>query len=119
MSSAARRAQLAVALFESLLVADFVLWHPRRFSAPTAVLAIALGVLPWALMAPALWRGDRRRHVWATLLTAPYLGYGLMDVIANPGARTYAGALVLLACALFVALVAFLRLSRARAPAPP
>ena len=54
----------------------------------------------------------------ATLLTAPYLGYGLMEVLANPGARLYAGALVLVAFATFVALLASLRLSPPPAAAP-
>ncbi len=111
-------ARNAIALLEALLVADFALWHALRFSTPTAALLIALATIPWLAIAPALWRGERRRHAWATLLTAPYLGYGLMEMLANPGARRYAGALVLIAFALFVALTAFLRLSRPTAPAP-
>jgi uncharacterized membrane protein len=83
------------------------------------VLILCLGVLPWLAIAPSLWRGDRRRHAWATLLTAPYLAYGMMEILANPGARTYAAGLVLSAFLLFVALTAFLRLSRPRAPASP
>ena len=118
MTGRAARARHCVALFELLLVGDFALWHALRFSAATATLLVTLGVLPWLAIAPALWRGDRRRHVWATLLTAPYLGYGLMEVLANPGARGYAASLVMLAFALFVALVAFLRVSRPRTPAP-
>ena len=118
MTAAATRARHLVALLELLLVMDFGIWHALRFSVATAGLLIALGVLPWVLLAPGLWRGDRLRHVWATLLVAPYLCYGIMEVLANPGARPYAGGLVLIACALFTALVAFLRVSRRRAPAP-
>ncbi len=118
MTAAAARARNLVALLELLLVADFTLWHASRFSAGTAGLLIALGVLPWASLAPGLWRGERRRHVWATLLVAPYLCYGIMEVLANPGARRYAGGLILITGALFVALVGFLRVSRPRAPAP-
>ena len=118
MTAATTRARNLVALLELLLVADFTLWHASRFSTGTATRLIALGVLPWAVLAPGLWRGDRIRHVWATLLAAPYLCYGIMEVLANPGARGYAGGLVLITCALFIALVAYLRVSRPRAPAP-
>ena len=112
---ALRRAAVALA---GLLCVLFVLWHGARYSAPTATLAAALGVAPWLALAPGLWRGDRRRCVLATLLTVPYLGYGLMEVLANPGARRYAGATVLLAFAVFVALIACLRLSRPATAAP-
>jgi len=112
---AARAATLALA---GLLCALFVRWHAARHGAPTAALAAVLGVAPWLALAPGLWRGDRRRYLAATLLTTPYLGYGLMEVLANPGARAYAGALVLLAFAVFIAALAFLRLSRPSTAAP-
>lgn len=111
-------ARYAVALLEVVLLADFALWHAARYSAPTAALLVLLASAPWLAIAPSLWRGDRRRHAWATLLTAPYLGYGMMEMLANPGARRWAGLLVLAAFALFVALTAFLRLSRPPGRAP-
>ena len=115
---ALRAVRGVVATLIGLLCAVFVTWHGARYSAPTAALAGALGVAPWLAIAPGLWRGDRRRYLVATLLTAPYLGYGLMEVLANPGARRYAGALVLLAFAVFVALLSVLRLSRPATAAP-
>lgn len=119
MSDQARlAARNAVAVLELLLIADFALWHALRYSPPTAALLIALAVIPWLAIAPSLWRGNRRRHAWATLLTAPYLGYGLMEMLANRGARVWAGVLVLAAFVLFVALTAFLRISRPPARAP-
>ena len=45
----------------------------------------------------------------AAFLTTPYLVYGLTEVLANPGARAYAGMTVLAAFALFVALIHTLR----------
>lgn len=119
MSPAAVSARRAVLACEALLVLDFCAWHATRFSAATAALIVCLGVLPWISIAPSLWRGDRRRHAWATLLTAPYLAYGMMEMLANAGARAFAAGLVLSAFALFVALTAFLRLSRPRVPASP
>jgi len=116
--AALRAARNAVAILVVLLCALFALWHAARYTAPTAALATAIGVAPWLAFAPGLRRGDRSRTLAATLLTVPYLGYGLMEVLANPGARVYAGALVLLAFALFVALLACLRLSRPSAAAP-
>ena len=117
-TSALRATRDAIAALVVLLCGLFVLWHAARYSAPTAILACVLGVTPWLLVGPGLWRGDRQRHIAATLLTVPYVGYGLMEVLANPGVRVYAGALVLLAFALFVALLARLRLSRRSAAAP-
>lgn len=115
---ALRAVRGAVAALIGVLCTVFVLWHGARYSAATATLAVALGVAPWVAIAPGLWRGDRRRYLVATLLTVPYIAYGLMEVLANPGARRYAGALVLLAFAVFVALLAFLRLSRPATAAP-
>jgi uncharacterized membrane protein len=116
--AALRAARAAVAVLVALLCALFVLWHAQRYSAATAALAGALGVAPWLALAPGLWRGRPRHYVVATLLTTPYLGYGLMEAIANPGARRWAAALVLVAFAVFAVLLAFLRLSRPAAAAP-
>jgi uncharacterized membrane protein len=117
-AAARTAARNAVAGLVGLLCALFVIWHVARYGAATAAVACAIGVLPWVAVLPGLWRGDRQRHIVATLLTAPYLGYGLMEVLANPGARLYAGALVLVAFATFVALLASLRLSRPATAAP-
>jgi len=118
MSTGHRTARNVVALLQLVVLGDFALWHALRFSAPTAMLLSALAFAPWAVLAPSLWRGDRRRHAWATLVTAPYLAYGLMEMLANPGARPFAAALVLSSFALFVALTAYLRVSRPTSPAP-
>ena len=115
---AQRAARIAAVALVALLCAEFALWHVVRFSAPTAALVGALGVAPWFAIGPSLWRGDRARYAAATLLTTPYLGYGFMEMLANPGARAWAAALVLLAFAVFVALVVYLRLTRPAAAAP-
>jgi uncharacterized membrane protein len=108
---------LAFVLLLALLTV-FVIWHNERFSPRTALIAGAVGVAPWLLAARGLWRGGRDSYLAALLLTTPYLCYGLMEVLANPGARGYAGATVGLAFALAVALVACLRVNRPTAAAP-
>ena len=100
------------------LLGLFVLWHVTRFSAPTALLACTLAVVPWLLMIPAFRRGAPDAYLGALLLTTPYLGYALMEVLANPGARPFAAASVFASFALAVVLVAALRISRRRAAAP-
>jgi uncharacterized membrane protein len=113
------RAVRALALvLLAALGAVFVYWHVLRLSPHAALLASALGVAPWLLLVRGLWRGSARAYVGALLLTTPYLGYGLMEVIANPGARRYAATMLFVAFALAVALVAFLRVSRRAAAAP-
>lgn len=117
MSALARARALAFALI-ALLLALFAVWHVGRFSPATALLAIGLAVGPWLLAARALRRGRPDAYLGALLLTTPYLGYGLMEVVANPGARVFAAATVFVSFALAVALTACLRLSRLEARGP-
>ena|GEM_PF-662642 len=107
-----RRARQAVLATLGAFALAFMLWHLTRFSARTAALALALGGAPWLAVARGMWRGERRSHALACLLIVPYLGYGLTEVLANPGARGLAGATVLAGCVACVALVAYLRVSR-------
>jgi uncharacterized membrane protein len=117
----ARALGVARALVLALTVAllgIFVLWHLARFSGQTALIACTLAVGPWLLAIPAFRRGAPEVYLGALLLTTPYLGYALMEVLANPGARPFAAATVFVSFALAVALVAALRISRRRAAAP-
>jgi len=75
-------------------------------------------LLPVLLPLPGLLAGRRRTHAWATLCVAPYFVYGITEVIANPAARSTAAIILFASLAWFVALVRFLRLSRADG-APP
>lgn len=109
---------LSLAPLAALLI-SLAIWHALRFSARTAVLACALALLPWLPLLPGLWRAHRNSQALGLLLTTPYLTYGLMEVLANPGARPLAAATVLLAFAAAVAYAACLRLSRAAAATPP
>jgi len=103
-----------VAVLIATLLAVLIVWHLRRYSAGAAAIALAVLVTPWLLALPGLARRRRRALQMAAFLTTPYLVYGLTEVLANPGARGYAGATVLAAFALFVAIVHALRTATAR-----
>lgn len=93
--------------------------------------ALALSVLAWQfarLRAGSLWpllliapllaplrgllRERRYTYAWSTLLAIGYIVIGLTEVLADPGARLFPALVLFLSCALFIALVAFLRLTR-------
>jgi uncharacterized membrane protein len=99
----------AVFALIATLVAVLVVWHARRYSAGAALISLGLLVTPWLLVLPGIRRRSRQMMQFAAFLTAPYLVYGLTEVLANPGARIYAGMTVLTAFALFAALVYALR----------
>ena len=69
-------------------------------------------LLPVAAPVPGIVRGIRRTYAWATLCVAPYLVYGITEVIANPAVRGAAAAILFASLAWFVALVWYLRASR-------
>jgi len=77
----------------------------------SAALALAL-LVPILLPLPGLLRQRRRTYAWATLCVAPYFIYGVTEVVANPAVRFMAGLILFASLALFVALVACLRLTR-------
>ncbi len=79
---------------------------------PRSALLAVLLLLPLLLPLRGLLRGDRRTHAWATLCVAPYIVYGITESIANPALRSIAAVILLSSLAHFIALVAFLRLSR-------
>jgi uncharacterized membrane protein len=113
--TAAARAALHVAL--AVLVATLFAWHLSRLQPSGAALAILVTAGPWLLLWPALWRRGRRAHVLAAILAAPTIAYALMESLANPGARAFAGTALLAAFAVFVAAGAWLRFTRT-APVP-
>jgi uncharacterized membrane protein len=106
------RSAQSLAAVTALLVLELAAWAFLRYRPATAALLFVVGASPWLLLLPRLARGDRRSTLWAILLTSPYLAYGLMEMLANPGAKLLAAGQVLLAFALFVVAIAHLRLSR-------
>jgi uncharacterized membrane protein len=85
---------------------------------PANLLWTLLMLVPLAAPLPGLWQGRRRTYAWATLCVAPYLIYGVTEVVANPAVRGAAGAILFASLAWFVTLVLYLRLSRNPAGAP-
>lgn len=61
---------------------------------------------------PGLWRGSRYTHAWATLCVLPYLIVGITESVANHDMRLWAGLMLATSLALFVALIAQLRVTR-------
>ena len=113
----ARARTLAFVLL-GLLLALFIAWHARHYRAPTAVLASAVAVAPWLLALRPLVRGRPDAYLGGLMLTTPYLGYALMELVANPGARAIAAVTMFVSFALAVAFTACLRFSRRAAAAP-
>lgn len=72
----------------------------------------AVVTLPLLVFLPALVRSRRRGYAALTLCLVPYLVGALTELVANPGARTWAATTLLLAFALFVMAIVFLRLTR-------
>lgn len=115
-SRALARARLAALATAALLAACVAAAALGSASWPASPGWTVVVLLPVLLPLPGLLRGRRRTYAWATLCVTPYFVYGLTEAIANPGARLAAGAILLASLAWFVALVAFLRWSRATGP---
>ena len=112
--SAARGLTLAMAAILAACVATATL---RSAAWPTNLLWTAAMLLPLAAPLPGLWRGRRRTYAWATLCVAPYVIYGITEVIANPAVRGTASIILFASLGWFIALVLYLRLSRPAAGA--
>lgn len=112
----AERTRLAVlALGAALFAASaYAILREAAGDTGTALLAAAL-LLTLALPLPGILKRIRRTYAWATFCVVPHFVYGLTEVVANPPLRVLAATMVLLATALIVALVAYLRLTRPQA----
>jgi uncharacterized membrane protein len=76
------------------------------------ILAFVL-VAPLAIAVPGLIARNRRTFAWATLCVTPHFIYALTEIVANPAIRDLAASILVLSLGLAVALVAYLRLTRA------
>lgn len=82
-------------------------------SGATVVLAAVLTSPLW-LALPGLHRGTRRTYAWTSLALAFYLVLTLMETVANPSARLWAALGLFVTLAVFVLVIAYLRLTRPR-----
>jgi uncharacterized membrane protein len=84
-------------------------WHASRMQAALLVISLAPLVAPL----PGLIRGLRFTYAWCSLLTIPYMALGLTEIIADSSHRLAPASLLLLAFGWLIALVAYLRVTRA------
>ena len=113
MTAQPLRIARAVALTAAAVLAACVAAASLRSAPWPASLGWTIALLlPLAAPIPGIVRGIRRTYAWATLCVAPYFIYGITEVIANPAVRGAAAAILFASFAWFVALVAYLRLSR-------
>ncbi|MGH8186401.1 MAG: DUF2069 domain-containing protein [Steroidobacteraceae bacterium] len=102
-----------VVAVELALIALLFAWALAPGFSLSGLLWAAIGTAPLWIAAPRLRAGHQRTYKWMTMLVVPYVVFGLTELIANPRARPWAMACSLIAFALFVLLIAYLR-----APAP-
>ena len=112
LAASARSMRLrALALF-ALLGSSVVLAALRSFTWPRSLLVATLLLFPLLLPLPGILRAHRRTYAWATLCVTPYFIYGFTELVANPGLRVVATAMLLASLGLVAVLVAYLRLTR-------
>jgi len=95
------------------------LWTALTFS----LLAWMFAGYPWPLCVAAalpllaplrgLVLGRRHTYLWATLFAIPYFAFSLTELLVNPRARLVASLSLVLVVSWFLAMIAFLRASRA------
>jgi uncharacterized membrane protein len=108
----AKRLRIAVIANTAALVVALILWRAMTgFSAADAVLIVIL-TLPVAIAIPKLLAGNRRTYAWMTLAVTPFLVVAMTEAVANPESRTWAGLCLVVAFALFVLLIGYLRVTR-------
>jgi uncharacterized membrane protein len=113
-TAAALQVRRAVLVNIALLAVCVAIAALRTGAWPHGLVLAGALVAPLALPLSGIVQHRRRTFAWATLCVTPYFIYGATEVIANPRVRVLAGAILVASLALFVSLVAYLRLTRAR-----
>jgi len=108
--NAGRISTLVVSLLFGL-IAVIVAWQLRMDISPQRLLIATVLTCPlWAPLRGLL-RRSRRTYAWATLCVIPYFILGVTEAVANPQGRLWSGLCLGLAFALFVLLIAYLRVT--------
>lgn len=94
------------------LIALVVLWQLEDGISSARLLLSLLLTLPLLAPLSGLIRHNRRTYAWATLCVIPYFVLGVTEVVANPQTRAWSATCLALALLLFVALIAYLRVTR-------
>lgn len=87
-----------------------IVWLIAEHVSIARALMAALVAAPVLIALPGLFGDCRRTYAWMTLAIIPYLALALMETIANPAVRVWAFIGVLTTFALFIVLIARLRL---------
>lgn len=112
-AGATRARGLALALLATLAAVSLLAAYQGERSAVTFWLLVVFLTGPLAIAVPGMLARNRRTFAWATLCVTPHFIYALTEIVANPSIRVLAALILLLSLALVVALVAYLRLTRA------
>lgn len=102
--------RLVVLALLAALAAALVAWQRAPLAAGS--LAPLLWLVPLLFPLPGLIRGKRYTYAWSTLVVIGYVALALTEIIAQPPARSLPAAILFVSFALFVALVAYLRVTR-------
>jgi len=78
-------------------------------AALSAALAVLLAWLPLAVALPAIFRGGRRAAGWVSMIGVFYAGFAVMELVANPAARWWAAATLLLSVLMILMQVRMIR----------
>ena len=112
-AGAGRARAAALTLLALLAVTSLLAAYQGERSAVSLALLVFLLVTPLAIAVPGMLARNRRTFAWATLCVTPHFIYALTELVANPAIRMLAASILVLSLALVVALVAYLRLTRA------
>lgn len=113
-SAIVQRTRFAVLSVIGLLIAGLIAWRASDGLSTGDVVLIVILTLPVLFAVPRLRSGHRRTYAWMTLAVTPFLIVAITEAVANPAQRIWAGLCLAMAFVLFVLLIAYLRVTRAR-----
>lgn len=110
------RLRTAVLCATSALALICSTWFLREGFSVGGVVSAVLSAVPLVAFVPFLAHGNRRSYAALTLCLTAYLTLALMELVANPAARAWASATILVSFGLFVLTIAYLRATRPSSP---